>query len=92
MSWLGDKLRSWGWLPHYTDEDRQEAEMDDALRDVHKGREDLGVQHNRNDEATAALRQTLHRSRLRVAQFATFEEGIRATIKKQRAASEGNQK
>lgn len=77
MSWLDDKLKSWGLLSRFTRDDVFNAETEDALRDVTKGREAVSEADAANEESTKKLRETMRVARARAATFGQFEDRIR---------------
>lgn len=77
MSKIGDWLRSAGLLPKFTQDDILNAETDDALREVEKGREAVEKAYAGQRASTEKLRSTMREVRQRAATFGQFEDRIR---------------
>lgn len=77
MSWIGNVLRRWGVLDPFSADEVLNAESENALRDVEKGREAVSDAYAKNTESAEKLRTTMRAVRHRAATFAQFEERIR---------------
>lgn len=81
MSWIGDVLRRFGVLAPFNADDVLNAESENALRDVEKGREAVTEAYEKNTESSEKLRTTMRAVRHRAATFAQFEQNIRNRVR-----------
>jgi len=77
MSWLSEFLKDWHIIPRFTRDDELNAEAEDLLnaqrRAVSEAKQEFETLHEKGQN----LRDVMKQARLRVADFAQFEQRIR---------------
>jgi hypothetical protein len=82
MSWLSGILKRWNVISHFTRDDVFNAEAEDALRTQKRAVEDARSAFDTLHEKGVNLRSVMQDARLRVADFAQFEQRIRNVTKR----------